>query len=875
MSSSTLIREFRKSLYARLYYGIVDSDNLMKALSDEEIKTMIDTVSSDTTKIQQLKDFNEDKVSFISFTTPKHLESWFDRVKGRILEKYPDKDIDEDGNETYVGRQEKRGRVLAQQIRDYLKPQLQKDYPDNRKLESTILLDYIEREHGGNVKEIRREIRDYQKREETGRKERFAQSDANRKERRKILDEQNEKAAQRLEERKTKWEEQFKINQKNKKESYKLFESFLTNAAREKTLSSYKVAIDLINLVGSLDASSEKSVLRLKKFITERNLDADDKSKLQEILTALEKERKAYTKREGGKTKITSSAIQSKADGLAIGKDTKTKFNTSKTTNKQTSLRLSYGVGDFRTFSGKKRNVLSKFEKLDLRNNGWFNSNVLDEIPLYWIEKAGYKKGLDAWDKEGEDTKTEFIKKVANILPEYPMLVSDGVNMKSALEIIYNDIWDDYSPGNPSDPEDFAYFTQGIRDGLQNKSSTKAEDFLKLKEFKEDILPKLVSAVKKGIQVDENNKITYRLGPIFSKIMYSLGDSDERKQIIRDLIMVIKGQSLSTKYAGRNAAELKSLEDGIKKMVSEEIYGKTILSYILSTFLDIYKGNVILAELFKEEDTEVEVEYLKPSKTPAKEKPMGKKPKLDTKKKKGKQVPLMRRNINTGKREKVRRKDGSVIMVDVPTKRPEAGVKLRRWVDKETERLQEISDDEENDITYTEEEIHRRVGWKKETVTETKRNNMGIIRDKDGNPKTYKRTKYTRYKPGLYKNLEETKKSLDNLLIGMREPDDIIIKEDVGLILESLNKKQKKKVKAILNIADPTEYFGHDFLKLEDLVKVLKSLGVVKGDKKLNKKILKLENENLKVVKLATRLRKDYENLYRDLREMIYPKSGE
>lgn len=845
MSSLPLIREFRKSLYTRLYYGIVDSDNLMKALSDEEIKTMIDTVSRDTRMIRELKEFDRDKVSFISFITPKHLESYFSRVKKRILEKYPDRDI-VDGKSTYVGRQEKRGKVLAQQIRDFLKPQLKQDYPDNRKLESTILLDYIEREHGGDVKAIRQEIRDYQKREDVDRKKRFAQSDADRKEKRKISDEQNEKVAQKLEERRAKWEEQFKISQKNKKESYKLFQSFLSNASREKNESSYKIALDLINLVGSLDASSEKSVLRLKKFISERDLDEEDKSKLQEILTALEKERKAYTKREGRKTKITTSAIQSKADGLAIGKAKGTRFNTSKKTNKQTSLRLSYGVGDFRTFSGKRRNVLTKFEKLDLRNNGWFNSNVLDEIPLYWLDKAGYTKGLDAWDKEGEDTKTEFIKKVAGILPEYPMLNSDGTNMKSALEVIYNDIWDDYSPGNPSDPEDFAYFTQGIRDGLLNKSSTKAEDFLKLKEFKEDILPKLVSAVKKGIQIDENNKITYRLGPLFSKIMYSLGDSEERKQIIRDLILVIKGQSLSTKYAGRNAAELKSLEDGIKKMVSEEIYGKTILSYILSTFLDIYKGNVILTELFKEEDTEVEVEYLKPSKTPAKEKPMGKKPK-DTK----------ARTPFSGSPQP-------------------AGKKTREFVERETARLKAISDDKENDITYTEEDIHRMVGWKKEIVNEPKRNNMNqVIRDKNGEPILSKKTKYIRYKPALYKSLEETKKSLDNLLIGMREPDDIVIKEDVGLILESLNKKQKKKVKAILNIADPTEYFGHDFLKLEDLVKVLKSLGVVKGDKKLNKKILKLENENLKVVKLATRLRKDYENLYRDLREMIYPKSGE
>jgi hypothetical protein len=137
------------------------------------------------------------------------------------------------------------------------------------------------------------------------------------------------------------------------------------------------------------------------------------------------------------------------------------------------------------------------------------------------------------------------------------------------------------------------------------------------------------------------------------------------------------------------------------------------------------------------------------------------------------------------------------------------------------------------------------------------------------------KVEYVRYSPKLYKNLEETKKSLDNLLVVLGEEDNIIIKEDVGIILESLNKKQKKKIKAILNIADPTEYFGHDFLKLSELIRLLRTLGVVKGDKKLNKKILRLDDENIKVVKLAARLRKDYENLYKKLREVIYPKSGE
>ena len=101
-----------------------------------------------------------------------------------------------------------------------------------------------------------------------------------------------------------------------------------------------------------------------------------------------------------------------------------------------------------------------------------------------------------------------------------------------------------------------------------------------------------------------------------------------------------------------------------------------------------------------------------------------------------------------------------------------------------------------------------------------------------------------------------------------------MLKADIGPVLESLKAKEKKKVKALLSQADPTEYFGQDFLKLGELVDMLKKLGVVKGDSKLKKKIIRYEDENIKVVKLASRLRKQYEELYRDLREVIYPKSG-
>tara|TARA_R110002051_G_scaffold287152_1_gene349838 strand:- start:236 stop:976 length:741 start_codon:yes stop_codon:yes gene_type:complete len=101
-----------------------------------------------------------------------------------------------------------------------------------------------------------------------------------------------------------------------------------------------------------------------------------------------------------------------------------------------------------------------------------------------------------------------------------------------------------------------------------------------------------------------------------------------------------------------------------------------------------------------------------------------------------------------------------------------------------------------------------------------------------------------------------------------------ILKTDTGLILESINSKEKKRIKTLLQHADPTEYFGQDFLKLGELIDVMKKLGVVKGNVKLDKKIIRYDDKNLKVVKLASRLRKLYEGLYRDLRELVYPDKG-
>ena len=53
----------------------------------------------------------------------------------------------------------------------------------------------------------------------------------------------------------------------------------------------------------------------------------------------------------------------------------------------------------------------------------------------------------------------------------------------------------------------------------------------------------------------------------------------------------------------------------------------------------------------------------------------------------------------------------------------------------------------------------------------------------------------------------------------------------------------------------------------------MQELDLVKGDKKMAKKMKSLSENNVDVVASAAKLRKEYENTYRELREIIYPKS--
>ena len=97
-------------------------------------------------------------------------------------------------------------------------------------------------------------------------------------------------------------------------------------------------------------------------------------------------------------------------------------------------------------------------------------------------------------------------------------------------------------------------------------------------------------------------------------------------------------------------------------------------------------------------------------------------------------------------------------------------------------------------------------------------------------------------------------------------------KEQPKEILDSKDSKARKRLKKTLQAAEPTEFFGQDFTKLGELITVLRELDLTKSDKKLNKKMKSMDERNIDIVATATKLRKEYELLYRQLRDLVYPK---
>ena len=81
-------------------------------------------------------------------------------------------------------------------------------------------------------------------------------------------------------------------------------------------------------------------------------------------------------------------------------------------------------------------------------------------------------------------------------------------------------------------------------------------------------------------------------------------------------------------------------------------------------------------------------------------------------------------------------------------------------------------------------------------------------------------------------------------------------------------------MKKTLQAAEPTEFFGQDFAKLGDLISMMQELDLVKDDNKLNKKMKTLDEQNIDMVATASKLRKQYETLYLQVRKLVYPKSA-
>ncbi len=101
-----------------------------------------------------------------------------------------------------------------------------------------------------------------------------------------------------------------------------------------------------------------------------------------------------------------------------------------------------------------------------------------------------------------------------------------------------------------------------------------------------------------------------------------------------------------------------------------------------------------------------------------------------------------------------------------------------------------------------------------------------------------------------------------------------MLRKEYSPFLDKLDKKEKQKVKKILQSTEPSEYFGQDYTKLEKLLAMLMTHDLVKTDAKLTKKMNRLEEANIKMVATAAKLRKDYETLYSQIRNIIYPGKG-
>ena len=84
--------------------------------------------------------------------------------------------------------------------------------------------------------------------------------------------------------------------------------------------------------------------------------------------------------------------------------------------------------------------------------------------------------------------------------------------------------------------------------------------------------------------------------------------------------------------------------------------------------------------------------------------------------------------------------------------------------------------------------------------------------------------------------------------------------------VSDLPEDERRRVKTFLQDAEPTEYFGEEYLKLTKLINTLADV----VDSSEEEELEGLDEENLKLIKKLAHLRKRYEKLYQEIYGMVY-----
>jgi hypothetical protein len=126
------------------------------------------------------------------------------------------------------------------------------------------------------------------------------------------------------------------------------------------------------------------------------------------------------------------------------------------------------------------------------------------------------------------------------------------------------------------------------------------------------------------------------------------------------------------------------------------------------------------------------------------------------------------------------------------------------------------------------------------------------------------------YESELNSNIKELEEYVNEYLETFIKKQEI--EKEFSPILDTLDDKERKRLKKTLQSVEPTEYFGQDFTRLGELIDMLKELDLIKSDNKMKKRFESIDERNIDMVALSSRLRKEYELLYRQLREVVFPK---